>query len=66
MNATIDSGSFWVSQDTTGAKFANYDDGLVEVTALGKTVALNRNEGTVVAPGAMPSDKLAVLEAPTL
>lgn len=66
VNATIDSGSFWVSQDTTGAKFANYDDGLVEVTALGKTVALNRNEGTVVAPGATPRDKLAVLEAPAL
>ena len=66
VNATIDSGSFWVSQDTTGAKFANYDDGLVEVTALGKTVALNRNEGTIVSPGTTPRDKLAVLEAPAL
>ncbi len=66
VNATINSGSFWVSQDTTGAKFANYDDGLVEVTALGKTVALNRNEGTIVSPGTTPRDKLAVLEAPAL
>jgi hypothetical protein len=66
VNANIDSGSFWVSHDTTGAKFTNYDVGVVEVSALGKTVALGPMEGTIVTPGSTPRDKLAVLRAPSL
>ena len=66
VNANIDSGSFWVSNDTTGAKFTNYDVGAVEVSALGKTVTLGPNEGTIVTPGSTPRDKLAVLGATAL
>lgn len=64
VNANIESGSFWVSHDTAGAKFANYDVGAVEVTALGKTVTLGPNEGTIVTPGSTPRDKMTVLPAP--
>jgi hypothetical protein len=66
VNANIDSGSFWVSHDKEGAKFTNYDVGAVEVSALGKTVTLGPNEGTIVTPGSTPRDKLAVLRAPSL
>lgn len=66
VNASIDSGNFWVRHDDSGAKFTNYDEGAVEVSALGKTVSLGKNEGTVVQPGAAPRDKLAVLPAPEL
>jgi hypothetical protein len=66
VNANIDSGSFWVSHDGGEAKFTNYDDGPVQVTAQGKTVTLGRNEGTIVRTGTEPRDKLAVLAAPAL
>jgi len=66
VNASIDSGSFWVRNDNDGAKFTNYDDGKVEVTAAGQSVTLGRNEGTVVQSGLAPREKMAVLTAPDL
>src|SRR5690606_34241215 len=66
VNASIDSGNFWVRNDEAGAKFTNYDDGAVEVTAAGESVTLGKNEGTIVQSGLAPRDKLAVLPAPSL
>ncbi len=66
VNAVIDSGNFWVSNDQGKAKFANYDDQVVAVAANGGTVTLGKNEGTVVDKGEKPREKLAVLPAPTL
>ncbi len=59
-DATIDSGSFWVSQDTDGAKFSNYDNKPVSIEAAGETLVLGRNEGAVVRPGQAPAAKVAV------
>lgn len=59
-DATIDSGSFWVSQDSDGAKFSNYDNKPVSIEAAGKTLVLGRNEGAVVRAGEAPNAKVAV------
>lgn len=64
VNAVIDSGNFWVSNDDSGAKFTNYDDRTVAVSADGAVVTLGKNEGTIVDPGAKPRDKIAVLPPP--
>jgi hypothetical protein len=66
VNASIDSGNFWVRNDDDGAKFTNYDDGAVEVTAAGESVTLGRNEGTIVKSGSAPREALAVLRSPSL
>ena len=66
VNASIDSGNFWVRNDDDGAKFTNYDDGKVEVTAVGQSVTLGRNEGTIVQSGLALREKMAVLVAPDL
>lgn len=66
VDAVIDSGDFWVSNAAGSAKFANYDDALVQVAANGGAVTLGRNEGTVVDQGEKPRDALAVLPAPAL
>jgi hypothetical protein len=62
----IDSTSFWVRHDASGSKFANYDDGALEVAAEGESVTLGRNEGTVVRSGQAPSEKMDVLVGPEL
>ena len=64
VNAVIDSGNFWVSNDDSGAKFTNYDDRTVAVSAAGAVVTLGKNEGTIVDPGAKPRDKIAVVPPP--
>ena len=66
VDAVIDSGDFWVSNAGGSAKFANYDDAVVEVAANGGEVILGKNEGTVVDKGEKPRTALAVLPAPTL
>jgi hypothetical protein len=64
VNATIDSGDFWVSNGKDSAKFTNYDDKTVKVAANGESVTLDKNEGTVVGKGEKPMGKVAVLRAP--
>ncbi len=59
-DATIDSGSFWVSQDQSGAKFSNFDVKPVSVTAAGETTVLGRNEGAVIRNGSAPQEKVNV------
>ncbi len=66
VDAVIDSGDFWVSNGGGIAKFANYDDAVVEVAANGGEVILGKNEGTVVDKGEKPRSALAVLPPPTL
>jgi hypothetical protein len=70
VDAKIDSGSFWVSQDADGAKFSNYDVRPVAITAGDETLVLGRNEGTVVRPGQKPGRKIGIqsriaLQAPS-
>ncbi len=59
-DATIDSGSFWVSQDDDAAKFSNYDVKPVSITARGETLVLGRNEGALVPTGEAPQEKVSV------
>ncbi|MEP2762000.1 MAG: FecR domain-containing protein [Hyphomicrobiales bacterium] len=66
VNAEIDSGDFWVSQDKAGAKFTNYDDDKVEIAARGSSLSLGRNEGIVIRPGSAPAGKVDLLSAPVL
>jgi hypothetical protein len=62
----IDSTSFWVRRDTSGSKFTNYDERLLQVSAQGESVDLGRNEATLVRSGAPPSDKIDILPPPAL
>ena len=59
-DAKIDSGSFWVSQDTDSAKFSNYDVKPVSISAGGETLVLGRNEGALVRAGEAPREKVEV------
>lgn len=65
VEARIDSGDFWVSHDAEeGAKFTNYDDEPVRITAGGEAVVLRENEGAVVGGDESAMRKLDVLRAP--
>ncbi|MEP2182785.1 FecR family protein, partial [Roseibium sp.] len=66
VSAKIDSGDFWVRQDVSGAKFTNYDDETVEISARGGQVSLGRNEGVVIRAGENPRAKINVLTSPVL
>jgi len=66
VDAVIDSGDFWVSNTAGSAKFANYDDALVQVAANGGEVILGKNEGTIVDEGEKPREAVAVLPPPSL
>jgi len=66
INATIDSGNFWVSHNENGSKFTNYDVKPVSITARGETLTLGRNEGAFVQKGAAPGQKIAVKGRVTL
>lgn len=66
VHSTIESGNFWVQNDTSGAKFTNYDDEPVRITSLGATTDLGRNEGVVIRTGKGVASKVALLEAPIL
>lgn len=66
VQSTIESGNFWVQNDTSGAKFTNYDDELVRITSLGASTDLGRNEGVVIRAGKGVASKVALLEAPIL
>ena len=61
--ATIDSGNFWVSQDSKVAKFSNYDAKPVSITASGETLVLGRNEGALVEAGTAPRQKVSVQDS---
>ncbi len=62
----IESTNFWVRHDTSGSKFANYDDRKLEVSAEGESVTLGRNQATLVRSGAPPTEEIDVLPAPAL
>jgi hypothetical protein len=62
----IDSTNFWVRRDTSGSKFTNYDERLLQVSARGESVDLGRNEATLVRSGAPPTPKIDVLPPPAL
>ncbi|MGH6943553.1 MAG: FecR domain-containing protein, partial [Geminicoccaceae bacterium] len=66
VQTNIDSTNFWVRRDRSGAKFTNYDEGILQVAAQGEEVTLGKNEGTVVRNGRPPSDKVEVLPPPVL
>ena len=61
VDAKIDSGNFWVSQDAGGAKFSNFDSKPVAIVSGEDTLVLGRNEGAIVKPGEAPKDKVAVI-----
>ncbi|MBL4644998.1 MAG: FecR domain-containing protein [Rhizobiales bacterium] len=61
VDATIESGSFFVSQDEGGAKFSNYDAKPVAITAGDETIVLGRNEGAYVRNGEVPNEVVDVL-----
>ncbi|MHA1523795.1 MAG: FecR domain-containing protein, partial [Alphaproteobacteria bacterium] len=65
VDATIESGNFWVRQEADRAKFTNYDDKAVKITSKGKSLSLGRNEGIVVGAGT-GQGKFTVLPAPVL
>lgn len=59
-----ESGDFWVKNDTSGARFVNYDEAELEITRGGQKVMLGENEGVVLdARGAQTAD---VLNSPQL
>jgi hypothetical protein len=66
VDAKIDSGNFWVSQDKDTAKFSNYDNAPVAIVSGGETMTLGRNEGAVVRSGEAPEEKVDVFGRPTL
>jgi hypothetical protein len=66
VDAKIDSGNFWVSQDAGGAKFSNFDSKPVAIVSGEDTLVLGRNEGAIVKPGEAPKDKVAVIGRVTL
>jgi nucleoid-associated protein YgaU len=66
VETAIDSTNFWVRRDTSGSKFTNYDEGVLQVSAQGESVDLGRNEATLVRTGSPPSDKIDILQAPEL
>ncbi|MFV2092025.1 MAG: Ig-like domain-containing protein, partial [Hyphomicrobiales bacterium] len=66
VDASIESGSFWVRQDANSAKFTNYDDKVVKISAGGQTLSLGRNEGAVVGAGSAARAKFKVLPPPAL
>lgn len=67
-DAKIDSGNFWVSQDEKAARFSNYEERPVEISAAGETLVLGMNEGAVVQSGQAPrqlvrlEDSIALLQ----
>ena len=61
VDAKIESGNFWVSQDASGAKFSNYDAKPVAIVSGEDTLVLGRNEGAVVKSGDQPTEKVDVI-----
>jgi hypothetical protein len=57
-DAKIDSGNFWVSQSDGAAKFSNYEEKPIAITAGGETLVLGRNEGAVVQAGQVPGQRV--------
>ena len=61
VDASIESGNFWVGQSAEGAKFTNYDVKPVSISAQGVTLTLKRNEGAVINAGDAPTRKISVI-----
>ena len=57
VDAKIDSGNFWVSQDDSGAKFSNFDSKPVAIVSGEDTLVLGRNEGADRQAGRGPEGK---------
>jgi len=66
VNASVDSGNFWVRQQPGQAKFTNYDTRPIKIAARGETLTLRENEGAVVLTGQAPKNKFDVLPPPIL
>lgn len=66
VEATIQSGNFWVSHDDDSAKFANYDTAPVRIETSTETIVLGKNDGALVRSGNVPTKKVKVLPAPEL
>ncbi|MEZ5936401.1 MAG: FecR domain-containing protein [Alphaproteobacteria bacterium] len=66
VDSDIRSTSFWISNDAEAAKFTNYDDRDLTVSAAGESVTLGRNEGTVIIKGEAPAPKADLLAPPPL
>lgn len=66
VNASVDSGNFWVRQQAGQAKFTNYDSKPIMIAARGETLTLGENEGAVVRTGQAPKAKFNVLPSPIL
>lgn len=64
VDAKIDSQSFYVGMDKDGARFANYDDGKMEITSGGKKVVLEENQGSIVPVDQSPTAPRKLLPAP--
>jgi hypothetical protein len=62
VDARVESGNVWVSSDDESAKFSNYDEKPVEISAGDQTVVLGRNEGAVIRNGQASQDKIQVLD----
>lgn len=62
-DAQIDSGNFWVSQDEEAAKFSNFEEKPVTISAAGETLVLGMNEGAVVEAGKAPRQRVQLQES---
>jgi hypothetical protein len=66
VQTAIESTNFWVRHDTSGSKFANYDDRSLQVSAQGESVTLGRDQATLVRSGEAPTPTIDVLPSPAL
>lgn len=64
VDATIESGQFWLSQANGESKFTNYDIKPVSISNKGEVLTLGRNEGIVIGQGKSSSenDKISLIE----
>lgn len=62
----IDSGSFWVRNDSKSAKFTNYDNRKVEISAGGSSVTLGKNEGAIIRRDAVTKGEAGRTVTPVL
>lgn len=66
VETSIDSTKFWASRDKRTAKFTNYDDRRLQVSSQGVSVALGKNQGTVVHQRQVPVAAVKLLPSPEL
>ncbi|WP_299369069.1 FecR domain-containing protein [uncultured Tateyamaria sp.] len=64
VETTTNSGDFWIKNDSSGARFVNYDTPALEIKDGNETIQVNENEGLVLT--ASGAERAAVLDAPSL